>query len=592
MPRPVNKKRSIQESYRLQKEHRLARSSEPTLQNWKKPKKIFKSKLKKNAVLECGWGRLIFAHTFETNEEIAKALCDESKGSRNIGFYLRDPHVVLSLAPHDLFLDPSHTYRIWFERYRPSKVLPRGFSIRRIKSKEDIKAINRIYSKRHMVPIREDMGSSFSRSRKTTYLVAEDKRTKKTIGAVLGIDHAAVFNDPELGSSLWSLAVDPDAQQPGIGEALTRTLIEHYHARVRRYLDLSVMHDNQFAIQLYEKIGFERVPVFCVKHKNALNEPLYIAPRTEVDLNPYAEIIVNEARRRGIAIDILDTQKGYFSLSFGGRSIVCRESLTELTSSIAVSWCDDKRMTYKILKEHGFRMPAQTLAKKKKDNETFLRQYKRIVVKPSRGEQGQGVFVDIRTARELHAATEAARKLSSEVILEEYVTGKDLRLVVIAHELVAASIRVPPSVTGTGQHSVRQLIQKLSRRRASATGGESKIPLDDETLRCVKQAGYKFDSILKEGHSILVRKTANLHTGAKLVDVTARLHPRLKEIGIEVSKALKIPVVGLDLVIQDIDQEDYYIIEANERPGLANHEPQPTAEKFIDLLFPQTKAGI
>jgi hypothetical protein len=30
------------------------------------------------------------------------------------------------------------------------------------------------------------------------------------------------------------------------------------------------------------------------------------------------------------------------------------------------------------------------------------------------------------------------------------------------------------------------------------------------------------------------------------------------------------------------------IIEANERPGLANHEPQPTAERFVDLLFPQT----
>jgi hypothetical protein len=27
-------------------------------------------------------------------------------------------------------------------------------------------------------------------------------------------------------------------------------------------------------------------------------------------------------------------------------------------------------------------------------------------------------------------------------------------------------------------------------------------------------------------------------------------------------------------------------IEANERPGLANHEPQPTAQRFIDLLFP------
>jgi hypothetical protein len=28
-------------------------------------------------------------------------------------------------------------------------------------------------------------------------------------------------------------------------------------------------------------------------------------------------------------------------------------------------------------------------------------------------------------------------------------------------------------------------------------------------------------------------------------------------------------------------------IEANERPGLANHEPQPTAQAFIDFLFPQ-----
>ena len=36
---------------------------------------------------------------------------------------------------------------------------------------------------------------------------------------------------------------------------------------------------------------------------------------------------------------------------------------------------------------------------------------------------------------------------------------------------------------------------------------------------------------------------------------------------------------------------DYVIIEANERPGLANHEPQPTAERFVDLLFPHSRAA-
>lgn len=50
----------------------------------------------------------------------------------------------------------------------------------------------------------------------------------------------------------------------------------------------------------------------------------------------------------------------------------------------------------------------------------------------------------------------------------------------------------------------------------------------------------------------------------------------------------KIPVTGLDFIVPDPKGEDYVIIEANERPGLANHEPQPTAERFIDLLFPST----
>ncbi len=45
-------------------------------------------------------------------------------------------------------------------------------------------------------------------------------------------------------------------------------------------------------------------------------------------------------------------------------------------------------------------------------------------------------------------------------------------------------------------------------------------------------------------------------------------------------------MVGLDLLVPAENQPDYVFIEANERVGLANHNPQPTAERFIDLLFP------
>ena len=87
-----------------------------------------------------------------------------------------------------------------------------------------------------------------------------------------------------------------------------------------------------------------------------------------------------------------------------------------------------------------------------------------------------------------------------------------------------------------------------------------------------------------------VRKTANLHTGGTIHDVTARLHPALAEAARRAAEALEIPVVGLDLMVPDVEQPDHVFIEANERPGLANHEPQPTAQRFVDLLFPQTAA--
>src|SRR5690606_16988542 len=67
---------------------------------------------RRNATIDCGWGRLIFGQTFENTDELVAALAAEAPERRDIAFYVRDPHVVLSCAPQELFLDPSHTYRL------------------------------------------------------------------------------------------------------------------------------------------------------------------------------------------------------------------------------------------------------------------------------------------------------------------------------------------------------------------------------------------------------------------------------------------------------------------------------------------------
>jgi GNAT-family acetyltransferase (TIGR03103 family) len=204
------------------------------------------------------------------------------------------------------------------------------------------------------------------RSRKLCYLVAKDPTTHEVIGVIMGVNHRLLFDDPEKGSSIWSLAVDPQTHHPGIGEALIRQIAELMKSRGCRYVDLSVFHDNHEAIALYEKLGFYRIPVFVVKTRNTINEKLFSGPSPDQRLNPYATIIVNEARRRGIDVDVLDPEAGYFQLTFGGRSITCRESLSELTSAIAMSRCADKILTRRVLQEANLSVPAQMMANGRK----------------------------------------------------------------------------------------------------------------------------------------------------------------------------------------------------------------------------------
>ncbi len=560
----------------------------PSLRNWEKRSLTPQIRDEENVVLECGWGRLVFAHTFREHRTLVDTLLSEAPGKRDIAIYLRDPHVVLSLAPQELFMDPSHTYRLWLHDYLPGKVLPKRFVIRRISNSQDCAGINRIYSSWGMVNSNENFMWEHRNSRKIVILVAEDADKKQIIGTVTGLDHKAAFNDPENGSSLWCLAVDAQAPHPGVGEGLVRHLAEYFLARGRSYMDLSVMHDNEKAIALYEKIGFQRVPVFCIKRKNPINEPLFTSSQDLDSLNPYATIIVKEARRRGISVEILDKETGHFSLTFGGRSVVCWESLSELTSAIAFCRCQDKALTRRILHRAGLQVPEQIRADDQDRNLRFLKEHGAVVVKPVQGEQGAGISVDIRNPADLEKACRTAYQVCKDVVLENYIQGQDLRIIVIDFKVVAAAVRRPARIFGNGEHNIRQLIQKQSRRRASATGGESRIPIDGETRRCLEQAGYSLDHVLEPDRELLVRKTANLHTGGTIHDVTLKLHPELSRAAEEAARVINIPVVGLDFLVPEVDGPEYVIIEANERPGLANHEPMPTAERYVDLLFPQS----
>lgn len=545
-----------------------------------------------DVVLELGWGRLIFGQTFSDAVKLAEVLRGETRGRRDICIYAREPHVLVARAPAELFIDPSHTYRLRFSDDDEPGPAPTGFTVRPLENEADADAMNHVYARCGMVAAPTAViWDNHLHHDAVDYLIAVRDDDGSVVGTVTGVDHKVLFCDPENGSSLWTLAVDPTTSLPGIGAALTRALAAMYRDRGRSYMDLSVTHDNAAAISLYEKLGFQRVPVMAVKRKNAINEPLFThPPETVDDLNPYARIIADEGMRRGIWVEVLDAGAGEMRLSHGGRSVVTRESLSEFTSAVAMSRCDDKRQTRRIVSEAGITVPKGRLATFDEEDHEFLDEVGDVVVKPTRGEQGKGITVGVDGPDDLDKALARAREQHPDVLIEQRAKGDDLRLVVIDGKVVAAAVRRPAEIVGTGHHSVRELIETQSRRRAAATGGESQIPMDAVTEATVKEAGWSFDDVLPEGERLRVRRTANLHQGGTIHDVTAQVHPELCRVAIIAAEAIGIPVTGIDLLVPDVTKDEYVFVEANERPGLANHEPQPTAAAFIDYLFPGTTA--
>ena len=433
------------------------------------------------------------------------------------------------------------------------------------------------------------------RTRTFTYLVAEDTRTGKIVGTVTGVDHALAFGDPEGGTSLWCLVADKQDAPPGTGEALVRVLAERYVGRGRAYLDLSVMHDNTPAITLYRKLGFTRVPAVCVKRKNPINTPLFASrPPGLENLNPYALIIAEEALRRGIRVEVTDAEWGEMRLTVGGRTVLTRESLSEFTTAVAH---EPLRRQAGHPPDHAARRACGSPAGRWPPTATWRDAAgpaaptsapssssppaaSRAAASPS-GVQRRGRTASARSRWRCSSAPTCSSRswCPARTCGSSSSTGRSSR----------PPSGGPPRSSATAGTTVADLVRSTSRRRERATGGESRIPLDDTTAEVVAEAGYAMDDVPPNGERIQVRRTANLHTGGTIEDVTDRLHPEIAEAAVRAAEALGIPVTGIDFLVPDVDGPDYVFIEANERPGLANHEPQPTAERFVDLLFPETR---
>jgi cyanophycin synthetase len=309
--------------------------------------------------------------------------------------------------------------------------------------------------------------------------------------------------------------------------------------------------------------------------------------------------VLTAAHRRGIPSLRLTDEANLFQLGWGSRQKRLQATITGATNHVAVAIASDKQLTKTLLDQAGVPVPAGSTVT---SLDAALRVARRlggpVTVKPLAANQGKGVTVACATREDIERAFEFARKYGRHVIVEEFLQGRDYRVLVTGRKVAAASWRRPPHVTGDGASTIRELVEAENRNPARGDGHTNiltKIPLDDLALQVLAAQGYDLDAVPASGVQVDLRGSANLSTGGTAEDVTDLLPPETRDICVRAARTIGLDVAGIDIVCQDIArplrEQGGGVIEVNAAPGIRMHQypsrgtPRDAGAAIVDALF-------
>ncbi|AEJ38399.1 cyanophycin synthetase [Sulfobacillus acidophilus TPY] len=335
---------------------------------------------------------------------------------------------------------------------------------------------------------------------------------------------------------------------------------------------------------------------------------LFLSVRNQLaryHLGPSTRAIVAEARRRGIPVERLD-QDNWVRLGQGVRQRRIMATMTDATSIISVELAQSKWVTRRVLDDAGIPVPQARLVHHWEEAwEAAQAIGMPVVVKPLAGHQGRGVTMGVDSRAALRRAWETAHEGSSAVLVEQQVPGTAYRLLVIGSNMVAATERIPPFVVGDGQQTIRALVDRLNQdpRRGPDHGFPmSEVQIDADAVTTLTAQGWTLEDVPPVGHTVWIRRTANMSTGALARDVTDGVHPDLADDAVRAARALGLDVAGVDIVTPRLDrglsEAGGAVVEVNAAPGLRMHlypaegTPRPVDRYFVDWLFPDDQGRI
>ncbi len=194
-----------------------------------------------------------------------------------------------------------------------------------------------------------------------------------------------------------------------------------------------------------------------------------------------------------------------------------------------------------------------------------------VFIKPNEGTQGFGVQ-KICGEAELNTHLSKALQSNDRMLVQEAVSGRDYRVIVLDRTILAIIERRPLSIIGNGASTIAELLAGKIKTLKTRSGGYKVENHDPRILKSIQEAGYDLKTVLHDGVVLQLLSNANLSTGGEAVDVTDLASQRFKNLAVEATRVCGLRYSGVDILCGDLSKIDTpaNVLELNAGPGLTN----------------------
>jgi glutamate--cysteine ligase len=313
-------------------------------------------------------------------------------------------------------------------------------------------------------------------------------------------------------------------------------------------------------------------------------------------------MLIDAAKRRGIAVEILDSEDNFIRLKKGAKSEYIKQATrTSADTYIAPLIMENKEVTKLVLREQGINVPAGIKVKSVTEAMAHYQAFrgKDIVVKPKSSNFGLGIMIhkNLQCESCYQKAVIQAFSHDTSVLIEEFVAGKEYRFLVVSAEVVGILHRVPANVVGDGVHTIAELVAEKNQNPLRGKGYVTpleKLRLDKTEIAFLSEQHKSIETIPEAGETVYLRENSNISTGGDSIDFTDAIIDGYKAIAVAAAQAVGAKICGADVIIEDIhktpDDKNYSIIELNFNPALHIHnypffgENRHVDDRVLDLL--------